>query len=1180
MPATEPEPTLVTLSSTTGAGATVKPAAMIDGYSSPGGISRAGLDAQPDSTFAERTTGANASAHLKRLVWYPGTPGFVGLWPGMSSYLLRHTSNGQKSYTYVATVGPGQRDMSTRGNTIVSTGWFADLERRITAVQPIDWSRPRYDGFGLPSNWVPPADASLMGGAAGEESYQYLLRSAKAAAEEATAAVKTAIDKLVEEAQDGAALQQAETKAQAIGKLEQKALCGNTEACTLPMATVRFEHEDVDEVCSGVPTEGQASCKLALWRANDALRTNWLPEVVANRLKYTSETYSDPEYEGSELQRVLVRIWNAGRLLNATRDKSRAEAQDYGREYAAVEAAKASASSEYEAALAELEALDDAIVTSDPTKKKQIEALEFSVKAAEERVQTAGVYVNQYCEGDVDRRCTYDCSNLRTHCTEDKCTKTYLTVDPKSIYDACKDDKLEQCGHGATEGFGSSPNNLPCRDALLGYQGALTNQTEVGKNTDAQLAVITDGDPNLELKQKSVAAKRTAALERKQAALAELGARKSSAWTQVLSQYGVMRQIKGELQSALAELEQLQLRAVQSDSRAKLEVSASASAIENNASLRRRYRSYDMWRAEALLESARRLAVTARRAIESRFVVDLSTLDSQQAFVASPSAWADEIYESDLNAPEVVGLSQSSETGDAIYPNKLIDYVENLERFVQGYTITYPTSVSLPDTEVITLGAPNQLTSPNSSGTVSLSPDTAGWRFYCPEQGTWIAHPGVGQYPLTSSLDSSCAGSRPTLAKIGFWLDSWGTLNGAWTRAPYVDRHNVRWRRLAVNLVGTGIRECSKSTDAMSCYTSPYVRFNLIHTGPSWQTNHALDWRVVDLPTAHIEAGKALAAEEWLEAISNSWNMPYVSNVARGELFGRATAGNYELVLEITPDVRLDRIERIQLLVEQDYWVKQTGGRGALENPLGTPTIGAGGASGAGGGSGAGGSASTGGTTGSGGTTGAGGSSAGTSAPGPLVGSCTPTSPSELGIDDFEDGNRILSSSAQRLGIWYGFHAGTCAADPATGDAFLPKSPSGNGSLFAAHTQGTACQASDWAGGGIGFNFLSSTQNGIETVCANYDASAYTGIGFDAKGTGEIRVEVCISDVIDNDCHGAYFGLSSTTWTRYDLRWAMLTQNGWGTVKPFNMAHLKKIQFLSKTQNFSFDIDNVSFLNN
>jgi hypothetical protein len=55
----------------------------------------------------------------------------------------------------------------------------------------------------------------------------------------------------------------------------------------------------------------------------------------------------------------------------------------------------------------------------------------------------------------------------------------------------------------------------------------------------------------------------------------------------------------------------------------------------------------------------------------------------------------------------------------------------------------------------------------------------------------------------------------------------------------------------------------------------------------------------------------------------NSWNQPYVSAVQRHELRERPVGGAYELELEVTPDVQLDRIERVQLLMETNYWVRQ-----------------------------------------------------------------------------------------------------------------------------------------------------------------------------------------------------------------------------------------------------------------
>ncbi len=72
-----------------------------------------------------------------------------------------------------------------------------------------------------------------------------------------------------------------------------------------------------------------------------------------------------------------------------------------------------------------------------------------------------------------------------------------------------------------------------------------------------------------------------------------------------------------------------------------------------------------------------------------------------------------------------------------------------------------------------------------------------------------------------------------------------------------------------------------------------------------------------------IEAGKALAAEQWVDPLSNGFAKPYVTAVARTELSERPFGGAFELTLHLTPEVTLSRIERIQLLIESSYWVKQ-----------------------------------------------------------------------------------------------------------------------------------------------------------------------------------------------------------------------------------------------------------------
>jgi hypothetical protein len=126
-----------------------------------------------------------------------------------------------------------------------------------------------------------------------------------------------------------------------------------------------------------------------------------------------------------------------------------------------------------------------------------------------------------------------------------------------------------------------------------------------------------------------------------------------------------------------------------------------------------------------------------------------------------------------------------------------------------------------------------------------------------------------------------------------------------------------------VNLVGTGVLDCSKATDPGACYTQPFVRYQLTHSGAPWITDAEQSWTILPMPSGNIEGAKALAAEQWLDPIVNAWSEPYVASVARSELSVRPLGGSYEIQFDLGPEVVLERIQRVQLLLGTSYWVSQ-----------------------------------------------------------------------------------------------------------------------------------------------------------------------------------------------------------------------------------------------------------------
>jgi hypothetical protein len=799
------------------------------------------------------------------------------------------------------------------GKYLSRGGQLNRIGERAFSVLSYDWSRPAFDPFGIPADWVPPADASLVGGSAGEPSYQYYLRAARQAAVEASTAVQTAIDTLTEETLQSVALQAAEERAEGIAEIEITALCGRTSDCTLSTRLWTPEIPECLTDANGVPLTGErlAWCELARTTLDKMLPAVRLPNIVLDANTAFAPNFRD--YQGSQLQSVLIRQWAAVQKVQGGIESTMDLSIALGTEVEAAQAARAAAQAEFLAAVAsanaEIAMLDDSITEIDALLLEMGSALS---DRANRLTQLTEILASE-CED------TLDLSEL-PHDVAERITFVVEGNPSKFIFDPVTNTVIRRpnpkdANYGRCKATEDGVRML--EDQALGFNSAFLAKVR---------SLVQKRDTLDEQSREAIISGLRSAAVDQVAKIKLAGVAPSRALAQLTPAATQVHEAMGELLGAGAELSQLRLKSESQIALAELETNLAQFDAEARFGLSRKFRSYDLWRARALLESSRRLAVAARRAVEAHFVVDLSELQSPQAFVDAPALWSDEVYRPDLDAPTVVGLSVSPDIAEAVFPNQILDYVENLERFVQGYTISYPTSVAVPDTEAITLPGPDfvqRFDDPEGPTIVDLDPGVLGWRFYCPQLDAWVPHPGVGETPLATRAKQACNGERPTRARYDFSMDPWARRNNSIGNEPLDQRHNVQWRRLAVNLVGTGIRDCELAGEPLECYSEAFLRFSLAHAGPSWTTNHAQQWRAFDLPTAFIEDGKALATEEWIDPVANSWNLAFVSNVTRGEFAGRPVDGAYELTLELTPDVRIDRIEHVQLLVETAYWVRQ-----------------------------------------------------------------------------------------------------------------------------------------------------------------------------------------------------------------------------------------------------------------
>jgi hypothetical protein len=469
-----------------------------------------------------------------------------------------------------------------------------------------------------------------------------------------------------------------------------------------------------------------------------------------------------------------------------------------------------------------------------------------------------------------------------------------------------------------------------CADAKEAYTDQLALQAGLEATVNAGIAAANTSIIGHQLNAFiNLPTQAYAALERAKVAPARKAAVIAQSATTRASQLQMVQQAFADLLSAGVALTTAANQVEVAKSKIDLDTSLESVNVAARFNLRRAFRSYDLWRARALSENARRLAVAARRAIESRFVVDLGKLKSPETFVEAPMLWADEIYSADLRPPSALGRSNAPSGGTGVYSSKLTDYVNNLELFVQGYAISRPTASVRSDTEVVQLPGPASVSEAIADdGTVFefRDIDSGGWSFYCPNLATWVRHPDSEDFnPASWTLQTACGAGQPapTRARLGFWLDPWGRPFGVIANPPFLVRHNARWHSFAVNLVGSGVRDCSAADDPSACYAEPFIRYQLAHVGPAMVSDFDQSWISTDIPVGMVEAGKALASEEWIDPVSNGFQNPVVANVARQEFASRPLGGAYELILELTPDVRPERIERIQVLVQSDYWVRQ-----------------------------------------------------------------------------------------------------------------------------------------------------------------------------------------------------------------------------------------------------------------
>jgi hypothetical protein len=802
---------------------------------------------------------------------------------------------------------PAYTANSTRPNTngtiaIGTGGRFGQIVKSQLIQSILQPARSNADPFNIPNDWTPPFSADLFGGTPGESSVPHYLETAKASAQAAADSVNTAMSGLLQQQQDIAQASLTEDQKQvALGASALKAQqglqedrakeCGlNNTNCDIalklqPLSTTWYTSISSEQGCAALySTMYDDVYKSAIF--DTARASSGLQQVLDDKLgPYPAAPVSMPRADENAALTAVTKVVGWA-MTNLTDDRisgvdaalgvnsmacSASHSMD---DFLALQTSIAQPVSTYLDTLASTApgfedfaggTLQSALIEQWSAIKSPDEMFNSMLKALDamkSRVDAASALIGK-AEADVKRQCSLAVMLLAF---EAGWSTGFLdaTWSPGPLI--AQENRCEDARINAGPEIAS---------AIADRKGAISSFTSslqgfLGAQTRIQQAA--------------------AALE-----AAEADAKIAD--TRV--------QTEKNIQDMLANAQY-------------------QNVLATSFGLYRRYRDYDLWQASAQLEVARRQAAIARRAIESQYVVDMSRMTADETFVASPRTWADEIYEYDLSLPAAVGLtvSSSSSGSDAIVANKVVDYVSNLQSFIDGYSTTRPSAIAKDDIDVITLPG-LALGSPTSTTVANLYPDQGTWLAHCAANDTWSAIP-AGVLPD----DQLCAGTgannvRPDRLRLTFELDPYGQPPASSGTVQYQYRYNARWTKLAINLVGTAVIDCDSATDPLVCYSKGYIPYTLTHVGNPPVTDFSGVWHNIPLPQGRIEDGKAVALERWLEPLQDGWNTAYISAVARTEFSHRPLGGEYVLEFALTPEIHAENIERVQIMMGSEYWVAQ-----------------------------------------------------------------------------------------------------------------------------------------------------------------------------------------------------------------------------------------------------------------
>jgi hypothetical protein len=430
----------------------------------------------------------------------------------------------------------------------------------------------------------------------------------------------------------------------------------------------------------------------------------------------------------------------------------------------------------------------------------------------------------------------------------------------------------------------------------------------------AQETLVSEANASLAATQATVAVREAALVLREKFGLARDAA----------------RALGTEIQALSSDLEKTQIALAE----ARLEADVVATRGNAIFGISRAFHANSLWEAQGKIETARRNALDARRAVEFAYATNLSSITATQSKVGAPTLWADQVYDYDLSPIRVAGLSSGRPSPAAISEQKLNLYVRNLTSFTEGVLAERKVLASNSGHNALAVipGPAARIRHASDPWITYPDPLARSWQVLCPQKSDCAPSGGFCMAARDGQFNETCKTTAPDgsvtypagrAARITFILDAWGRFD---QRATEHDRDrllNGRWDRFVINLKGFDKRDCSRlpPTEQRTCWNySNHIPFTLRHMGPFAVLDERMRLQSVPMGPISVSGNATVEVQPPLDRVLSSFGVSPLSEVRRTELWGYPLGGVYELRFDTPPDKDLAAIEAVEILTNAMYW--------------------------------------------------------------------------------------------------------------------------------------------------------------------------------------------------------------------------------------------------------------------